>query len=404
MTAPTQAGFSTAQVHGGFTQESAGARITPIYLTNGFLFDSFEEARDRFSGDADGFFYSRYGNPTVAAVERKLAGLEGGVDALAVASGQAALSIAFLTLLSAGDHVVSASSIYEGTRGLLTDDFSRFGIDATFVADPSDPAALRAALTDRTRVVFVESIPNPRNDVPDFALMAEIAHEAGAALLVDNTLATPYLLRPIEHGADVVVHSTSKYLSGHGSSLGGVVIDAGTLPEFGQRARELAGRLGPTLSAFNAFLLAQGMETLSLRMREHSHNALAVAAWLRDRPEVASVHYCGLEGDAGYDLAQRYLPRGQGAVLLVTLHGGLEAARSVVNRVQLFSHMTHLGDVRSLIMHPASTTHTHVEPADLAARGIGPGTLRLSVGIEDIGDLTADLDQALTAPYSIHSS
>jgi O-acetylhomoserine (thiol)-lyase len=397
-------GFATEQVHAGIQPDGGhGARITPVYLSNGFLFDDFDQARERFAGESEGYYYTRYGNPTIAAVERKLAGLEHGTDALAVASGQAALTIAFLTLLQQGDHVVSARSIYEGTRGLLREDFARFGITVTFVNDPNDAAALAAAFTPATKAVFIESIPNPRNDVPDLELVARVAHERGVPVIVDNTLGTPFHVRPIDFGADVVVHSTSKFLSGHGSAIGGAIVDSGSpfLEEraatatFTQRARSLAGRFGPTLSPFNAFLLQHGIETLSLRMRQQSGNALEIARWLEGRPEVASVDYSGLASSPHHANAERYLANGYGAVFAFTLRGGLPAAQALINRVTLWSRMTHLGDVRSLILHPASTTHIHLTAAELAENGIEPGTIRLSVGIEDAADLIADLEQAL---------
>jgi O-acetylhomoserine (thiol)-lyase len=409
----TEWGFSTEQVHAGIRPDGGhGARITPVYLSNGFLFDDFEQARERFAGETEGYYYTRYGNPTIAAVERKLAGLEHGADALAVASGQAALTIAFLTLLQQGDHVVSARSIYEGTRGLLREDFARFGITATFVKDPNDADSLRDAFRPSTRAVFIESIPNPRNDVPDLELVSAIAHEHGVPVIVDNTLGTPFHVRPIEHGADLVVHSTSKFLSGHGSAIGGAIVDSGseylkdaradghtvTNETFTQKARSLAGRFGPTLSPFNAFLLQHGIETLSLRMRQQSGNALEIARWLEASPAVASVDYSGLESNAHHANAERYLRGGYGAVFAFTLKGGLPAAQALINRVTLWSRMTHLGDVRSLILHPASTTHIHLTADELAEIGIGPGTIRVSVGIEDAADLIADLEQALAAP------
>ncbi|GAA4168942.1 O-acetylhomoserine aminocarboxypropyltransferase/cysteine synthase family protein [Gryllotalpicola koreensis] len=419
--ATTEWGFATEQVHAGIRPDGGhGARITPVYLSNGFLFDDFDQARERFAGESEGYYYTRYGNPTIAAVERKLAGLEHGTDALAVASGQAALTIAFLTLLQQGDHVVSARSIYEGTRGLLREDFARFGITASFVKDPNDADALEAAFRPNTKAVFIESIPNPRNDVPDLELVARVAHEHGVPVIVDNTLGTPFHVRPIDHGADLVVHSTSKFLSGHGSAIGGAIVDsgssyltdafaeesslastarsAGALQEptgFLQRARSLAGRFGPTLSPFNAFLLQHGIETLSLRMRQQSGNALELARWLEGRPEVASVDYSGLASSPHHANAERYLRNGYGAVFAFTLRGGLPAAESLINGVTLWSRMTHLGDVRSLILHPASTTHIHLTAAELAENGIEPGTIRLSVGIEEVADLIADLEQAL---------
>ncbi|MET0304236.1 MAG: PLP-dependent transferase [Microbacteriaceae bacterium] len=422
-------GFATAQIHAGHVPDSDhGARIAPVYLSNGFVFADFDEARARFDGDDDGFTYTRMGNPTNAAVERKLAALEGGVEAVVVASGQAAVTTAVLAVLKAGDHLVSARSIYEGTRGLFRDNLARLGIEVDFVDDADDPDAWRGLVRPTTRAFFGESIPNPRNDLLDIPAVAAVAHEAGVPLIVDNTLATPYLLRPIEHGADIVVHSTSKFLSGHGSSVGGVVIDSGRFDwtanrrrfshltdadaalggdtwvgRYGSRAlaqyarTAVAARLGPTLAPFNAFLLQQGIETLSLRVERHSANARAIAEWLERHPQVESVDYSGLASNPSHALAQRLLPRGQGSVFAFTLRGGHAAARAFVDAVGLFSRMTHLGDVRSLVLHPASTSHQQQSAEELRRAGIGQGTLRLSVGIEDLPDLLDDLEQALAA-------
>lgn len=419
-------GFSTSQLHAGDVSAGAPhARALPIYASAGFTFADFDEAEHRFGPDDDGYSYSRVANPTVDAVERRLASLEGGTSAILLGSGQAAVSVALLALLEAGDHLVIAPSIYEGSRGLFTENFSRLGITTSEVGDPLDPASWEAAIRPETRAVFVESIPNPRNDLTDIRLVADVAHAHGIPLVVDNTFATPYLLRPIEHGADVVVHSASKFLAGHGTVLGGVIVDSGsfdwkarsgryrhlTTPNAGLQGRSyvehagqaafaayarhvVAMRFGPTPSPFNAFLINQGIETLSLRVQRQSENALALASWLQQRPEVASVDYSGLPDSPYRDLADRYLPRGQGAVFSFTLHGGRPAARTVIDSVELFTRMTNLGDVRSLILHPASTTHVTRSADQLAASGIGEGLLRVSVGIEDIDDLTDDLEQA----------
>jgi O-acetylhomoserine (thiol)-lyase len=391
-------------------------------------FDDFAQGRDRFYGDEDGYTYTRYGNPTIAAVERKLAALEHGAEAIAVGSGQAAVSVALLGLLSAGDHLLSARSIYEGSRGLFRDNFSRMGIEVDFVDDANDPQAWRDAVKPNTKAFFGESIPNPRNEIFDLAAIAAVSDEVGVPLVIDNTLATPYLVRPIEHGATVVVHSASKFLGGHGSALGGVIVDsgrfdwaahAGAFPHLAGPAHPLreqsftdrygavayaaytrtvvASRLGPTLSPFNAFLLQQGIETLSLRVERHSANALAVARWLEAQDAVESVDYSGLESNPYHELAQRYLPRGQGSVFSFTLKGGVDAAERFVNAVRLFTPMSHLGDVRSLVLHAASTSHANLTPDELIAAGIQPGTLRVSIGIEDEPDLLRDLEQALRA-------
>lgn len=426
-------GFTTAQVHAGADDDRYGARVAPIYLSAGFVFDDFEQARERFAGDEPGFTYSRSGNPTTAALERRLAVLESGdlapnAEAIVVGSGQAALTVALLGILRSGDHIVSSEGVYEGTRWLLRENFARLGIEVDFVRDANDPDAWRRAIRPTTRALFGEPIPNPKNDLLDLETVAAVAHDAGVPFVVDNTLATPYLLRPIEFGADIVVHSASKFLAGHGTTLGGVVVDAGRfdwsarpdayphlntpvralggesyVERYGRSAnavytrKVIASRLGPTLSPLGAFLLQQGLETLSLRVAQHSRNALAVAAWLELQPEVESVDYAGLASSPHHELARKYLPDGQGSVFSFTLRGGEPAARAFYDALQLFSRMTHLGDVRSLVLHPASTTHTLLTEQERLANGIGPGLLRLSVGIEDADDLIRDLGRALAA-------
>lgn len=423
---PHEDGFTTRQVHVGADAATARPRALPIHLTAGFLFDGFDDAAAHF-GAGDGFGYTRTGNPTVEAVEHKLASLEGGSEALLLASGQAAVSVALLGLLAAGDHIVCSTHIYEGTRGLILDNLARLGISADFVDDIADPGAWRAALRPETRVLFAESISNARNDVLDIAAVAAVGDERGIPLVVDNTLATPYLLRPLEHGAAVVVHSASKFLAGQGAVLGGVVVDSGrfdaarsgalfphlveapragvpsVFERHGGRARiaylreTVAPRLGPTPSPLNAFLIGQGLETLSLRVDRQSANALEVARWLEARPEVASVDHVGLASHHHHELGRRYLARGQGSVFTVTLHGGIPAARAFVESVRVFTHMTHIGDVRSLVLHPETTSHVHRTPDERARLGVGPGTLRLSIGIEDLDDLLGDLGHALAA-------
>ncbi|MGA0567616.1 O-acetylhomoserine aminocarboxypropyltransferase/cysteine synthase family protein [Rathayibacter sp. KR2-224] len=446
-------GFATAQVHAGADADSGfGARVAPIYLSAGFVFDDFDQARERFAGDDDGYTYSRTGNPTTAALERRLAVLEAGLaapdaQAIVVGSGQAALTVALLGILQAGDHIVSSSSIYEGTRGLLRENLGRLGIEVDFVPGPNGPGAAgagtggnnadawRRAIRPNTKALFGEPIPNPKNDLLDIEAVAGVAREFGIPFIVDNTLATPYLLRPIEYGADIVVHSASKFLAGHGTALGGVVVDAARFdwsarpdafphlnsphPALGGRsyveaygrsayaayARQVvASRFGPTLSPLNAFLLQQGLETLSLRVAQHSRNALAVAAWLQVQPEVESVDYSGLASSPHHALASKYLPEGQGSVFSFTLHGGEPAARAFYDALRLFSRMTHLGDVRSLALHPASTTHTLLSEQQRLASGIGDGLLRLSVGIEDADDLIRDLARGLEAVRALDAS
>jgi O-acetylhomoserine (thiol)-lyase len=423
-------GFTTRQVHVGADAVGATPRALPIHLTAGFLFDDFDHAAGHF-GTGDGFGYTRTGNPTIDAVERKLASLESGVQALLVASGQAAVSVALLGLLSAGDHVVASTHIYEGTRGLLLDSLARFGVETDFVDAIGDPDAWRRAIRPTTRVLFAESIANARNDLLDVRAIADVADEHGIPLVVDNTLATPYLLRPIEHGAAVVVHSASKFLAGQGSVLGGVIVDDGRFdaarsgalfPHLVQPTRtggpsvaerhgglariaylreSVAPRFGPTISPLNAFLIGQGSETLSLRVARQSATALEVARWLEARPEVESVDYVGLESHPDHGRVARYLPRGTGSVFQFTLRGGEPAARAFVDSVRVFTHMTHLGDIRSLVLHPGTTSHAQRTPDERELLGVRPGTLRVSIGIEDVPDLLQDLDGALRAPASV---
>ena len=417
--------FATRAVHASRSRDTAASRATPIYLTAGFEFDDFDHAADHFSTGA-GFGYTRTGNPTVRAVERQLAALEGGADAVLVASGQAAVATALLTVVGAGDHVVSSTHIYEGSRGLFLDNLARLDIETTFVDDISDPDAWRAAIRPNTRALFAESLANARNDVLDLRAISAIADENAIPLIVDNTLATPALLRPIEHGAAIVVHSASKFLAGHGSVLGGVIVDDGrfdadrtghnaphlVLPGRGGApsvvsrhgalariayAREsVAPRFGASPSPLNAFLIGQGAETLELRIERQSRNALEIARWLAAHEEVESVDYVGLPSHPDHETAVRYLQGGFGSIFTFTLRGGLPAARRFVEQVQVFTHMTHIGDVRSLVLHPGTTSHAQRTEEERAALGVHPGTLRLSVGIEDVADLIADLSQVLT--------
>lgn len=425
MTAET-ARFATRAVHAARTPDTAPSRATPIYLTAGFEFDDFDHAAAHF-GTGAGFGYSRTGNPTVRAVERQLASLESGADAVLVASGQAAVATALLTVAGAGDHIVSSTHVYEGTRALLLDNLARLGIETTFVDDIADPAVWRSAVRPNTRALFAESVSNARNDILDVAAVAAVADEHAIPLIVDNTLATPFLVRPIEHGAAIVVHSASKFLAGHGSVLGGVVIDDGRFdaataghnaphlvlaardggPSVAARhgglariayAREsVAPRFGASPSPLNAFLIGQGAETLGLRVERQSRNALAVAEWLAAHPEVESVDYAGLADHPHHRLAARYLSGGYGSIFTFTLRGGLPAARSFVESVDVFVHMTHIGDVRSLVLHPGTTSHARHTDDAREALGVRPGTLRLSIGIEDVDDLIGDLDRALTS-------
>jgi len=423
MAANAEPGFSTRQVHVGSSPMPASPRALPIYLTAGFTFTDLDEAAEHF-GTGSGFGYTRTGNPTVQAVEDRLASLEGGDQAVLVSSGQAAVTVALLALAGAGDHVVVSEHIYEGTRGLLLDNLARLGVETTFV-DTSDLAAWRDAITPRTKALFAETLSNARNDVLDIAAVSAIGRERGIPLVVDSTFTTPYLLRPIEHGAAVVVHSASKFLAGQGAVLGGVIVDDGRFDaaasghlfphlvqtdrlggasyaeKHGPRARgayireSVAPRFGPAPSPLNAFLIGQGIETLSLRVERQSANALAIARWLEQRPEVERVDHVGLASHPHHELGRRYLTRGTGSVFTVTLRGGLDAARHVLQSVEIITHMTHLGDVRSLVLHPQSTSHSARTVEERERAGVYPGTIRLSIGIEDVDDLLADLEQAL---------
>ncbi|MFE7133813.1 bifunctional o-acetylhomoserine/o-acetylserine sulfhydrylase [Streptomyces sp. NPDC057638] len=425
--------FETKQVHAGTTPDPAtGARAVPIYQTSSFVFRDTQHAADLFSLAEPGHIYTRIHNPTQDAFEQRVAALEGGVGAVALASGQAAETLAILTLAGAGDHIVTSSSLYGGTYNLFRHTLPRFGIEVSFVDDPDDLDAWRAAVRPSTKALFAETLGNPRGNVLDVRGVADTAHAEGLPLIVDNTVPTPYLLRPIEHGADIVVHSATKFLGGHGTTIAGVVVDGGTFdfgahPErfpgfsepdasyhglrywpdlgpgaFGVKLRvQLLRDLGPALSPHSAFLLLQGVETLSLRIERHSSNALALARWLQARDEVSAVHYPGLPESRWYEAARRYLPRGAGAVLAFELRDGVEAGRRFVDGVELFSHLANIGDVRSLIIHPASTTHSQLDPDQLAATGTAPGLVRLSVGIESLEDLTADLEAGFRAAKGV---
>lgn len=424
MPAPN-AHFATKALHDARAVDEASPRATPIHLTAGFTFESFDHAASHFDGGT-GFGYTRTGNPTVRTVERRIAALESGADALLVASGQAAVVTALLTVAGAGDHIISSRHIYEGSRGLFLDNLSRLGIETDFVDDLADPEAWRSLIRSNTRALFAESISNARNDVLDIAAIARVGDAAGIPLIVDNTLATPALLRPIEHGAAIVVHSASKFLAGHGSVLGGVIVDNGRfdvarnghlfphlvlpgrggVPAVAERhvgaariayAREsVAPRFGPTPSPLNAFLIGQGIETLALRVERQSQNALALARWLASHSAVESVDYAGLESHPDHGRALAQLAGGFGSVFTFTLRDGEPAARRVINDVEVFTHMTHIGDVRSLVLHPATTSHALLSAAERTEIGVHDGTLRVSIGIEDVDDLVSDLTQALS--------
>jgi len=418
-------GIHTLAIHAGAQPDpTTKARVTPIYQTTSYVFDDAEHAANLFGLKAFGNIYTRIMNPTQAVLEERIAALEGGTAALAVASGHAAQLIAFHTLCQPGDEIVAARKLYGGSVNQLGHAFRSFGWKVVW-ADTDEVGSFEAAISPKTKAVFIESIANPGGIVTDIEAIARIAHRAGVPLIVDNTLATPYLCRPFEHGADVIVHSLTKFIGGHGNSIGGAIVDGGTFnwsregrypmlseprPEYhGMKLHETFGNfafaiacrvlglrdLGPAISPFNAFMFLTGIETMPLRMQRHCENALAVAEWLSGHEEVTWVSYAGLPGDRYHNLAKRYTPRGAGAVLTFGLRGGHEAGIRLVQSVKLFSHLANLGDTRSLIIHPSSTTHSQLEePAKIAA-GAGPDVVRLSVGIEDIADIIADLDQAL---------
>jgi O-acetylhomoserine (thiol)-lyase len=420
-------GFSTLSIHAGAQPDpTTGARATPIYQTTSFVFNDADHAASLFGLQSFGNIYTRIGNPTNAVLEERVAALEGGTAALAVASGHAAQLVTFHALLQPGDEFIAARRLYGGSINQFNHSFKNFGWNVVW-ADTDDVSTFEKALTPKTKAIFIESIANPGGTVTDIEAIAAIARKAGVPLIVDNTLASPYLIKPIDHGADIVLHSLTKFLGGHGNSIGGIIVDAGTFdwsrdgrypvlseprPEyhgiklqetFGNFAFAIAARviglrdLGPALSPFNAFLILTGIETLGLRVQRHSDNAKAVAEWLSAHPAVAWVSYAGLPGDRYHNLARKYSPKGAGAVFTFGLKGGYDAGISLVSNVKLFSHLANVGDTRSLIIHPASTTHSQLSDAQKAQAGAGVDVVRLSVGLEDKEDLIADLDQALKA-------
>lgn len=418
-------GFDTLSIHAGQRPDPAtGARAVPIYQTTSYVFEDTDHAAHLFALQRFGNIYTRIMNPTTAAFEERIAALEGGTGAVATASGMAAQMVTMMTLLRPGDEIVSASSLYGGTHTQFDLTLRTWGINTTFI-DSTDPENYRKAITPRTRVLYGETIGNPRGDVLDIKAVADIAHEAGIPLVVDSTFTTPYLCRPIEHGADIVIHSATKFIGGHGNSIGGVLIESGKFPwdngkfahivdpspgyhgvrfyeTFGDFAFVMKARVetvrdtGPSISPFNSFLLLQGLETLSLRMDRHCQNALQVAKFLREHPAVDWVHFPGLPDDPFHPLAQKYMPRGAGAIFTFGVKGGYEAGKTVINNVKLFSHLANVGDSRSLIIHPASTTHQQLSQDDQFSGGVTPDLIRLSIGIENIEDILWDLDQALS--------
>ena len=420
-------GFATLSIHAGAKPDpTTGARATPIYQTTSFVFDDVEHAASLFGLQAFGNIYTRIGNPTCGVLEERVAALEGGTAGLAVASGHAAQVVVMHALMTPGDEFVASKKLYGGSINQFNHSFKNFGWQVVW-ADPDDIASFEKAVTPKTKAIFIESIANPGGVITDIEAVAKIARKAGVPLIVDNTLATPYLCKPFDYGANIVVHSLTKFLGGHGNSIGGMIVDGGTFnwlqnkrypmlseprPEysgmvlgetFGNFAFAIACRvlglrdLGPALSPFNAFLIVTGIETLPLRMQCHSENALAVAEWLVKRPEVVWVSYPGLAGDKYNALAKKYVPKGAGAVLTFGLKGGYDAGVKLVSNVKLFSHLANIGDTRSLIIHPASTTHKQLSDAQKVQAGAGPDVVRLSIGLEDIADIIADLEQGLKA-------
>jgi O-acetylhomoserine (thiol)-lyase len=420
-------GFDTLAIHAGAKPDpTTGARATPIYQTTSFVFDDVDHAAALFGLQTFGNIYTRIGNPTCAVLEERVAALEGGTAGLAIASGHAAQVVVMHALMTPGDELVASKKLYGGSINQFNHSYKNFGWNVVW-ADPDDIASFEKAVSPKTKCIFIESIANPGGIVIDIEAIAKIARKAGVPLVVDNTLATPYLCKPIDYGADIIVHSLTKFLGGHGNSIGGMIVDGGTFnwsrdkkypmlseprPEyqgiilhetFGNFAFAIACRvlglrdLGPALSPFNAFLIITGIETLSLRMQRHCDNALAVAEWLSKRSEVAWVSYARLPGDKYHSLAKKYVPKGGGAVLTFGLKGGYDAGVKLVSNVKLFSHLANIGDTRSLIIHPASTTHRQLSDAQKVQAGAGPDVVRLSVGIEDKDDIIADLEQGLNA-------
>jgi len=417
-------GFETLQLHGGQKPDpTTGSRAVPIHQTTSYCFRDTAHAARLFALEEPGFIYSRIMNPTTEVLENRVALLEGGIGALAFASGQAACTAGVLNIAYAGSEVVAAANLYGGTITLLDCTLRHYGVNTVFV-DPTDPENFRKAINERTRLVFLETIGNPGLDVPDFRAIADIAHAAGIPVMVDNTFATPYLCRPFEHGADLIMHSLTKYMGGHGTSIGGILVDSGkfdwtrgkfpmlTEPDpsyhglaytqaFGPAAYIAKARvnmlrdLGGCVSPFNAFLFLQGIETLSLRMERHCANALAVARWLEKHPHVTWVCYPGLPSHRSHLLARRYMPRGCASIMGFGIQGGMEAGKKFINSVKLCSHLANVGDAKTLVIHPASTTHSQLSPEQQLAAGVTPDFVRLSVGIETVEDILADLDQAL---------
>ena len=426
MSLPEKLRFDTLAVHGGQEPDpTTGSRAVPIYQTTSYVFNDADHAANLFSLKESGNIYTRIMNPTTDVLEKRIAALEGGVGALAFASGHAAISSAIFNIAEAGDEIVSSSTLYGGTYNMFSYTLPHLGIKVNLV-DPSDPENFQKAITPKTKAIYAETIGNPKIDVLDIEKVAAIAHKNGIPLIVDSTFSTPYLTRPIEHGADIVVHSATKFIGGHGSSMGGLVIDSGKFdwgngkfpllsepdPSYGglkytealgslayivRLRTQVLRDLGATLSPFNSFLFLQGLETLHLRLRRHSDNALAVANYLAGHSQVAWVSYPGLPTHPNYNLAQKYLPNGAGAILTFGIKGGLEAGKKFINSLKIFSLLANVGDAKSLVIHPASTTHSQLTSEQRASAGAPDDMVRLSVGLEDAADLIADLEQGFKA-------
>ncbi|OLT31925.1 bifunctional o-acetylhomoserine/o-acetylserine sulfhydrylase [Rhodococcus sp. CUA-806] len=421
--------FETKQIHVGQNADGVTrARALPIYQTTSYTFESTDHAAALFGLAEPGNIYTRIMNPTQDAVEQRIAALEGGVAALLLASGQAAETLAILNIAEAGDRIVSSPRLYGGTYNLFHYTLPKLGITVDFVEDPDDLEQWRAAITPETKAFYGETISNPKNDILDIPGISAVAHENGIPLIVDNTVATPYLIQPLTHGADIVVHSATKYLGGHGTAIAGVIVDGGTFdwtqgrhanfttpdpsyhgvvfaelgaPAFALKARvQLLRDIGAAVSPFNAFLISQGLETLSLRIERHVENAQKVAAFLEARSEVEAINYAGLESSPWYERGQQLAPKGQGAIIAFELKGGVDAGKRFVDALSLHSHVANIGDVRSLVIHPASTTHSQLTPEEQLASGVTPGLVRLAVGIEGVDDIIADLERGFAAAAS----
>ena len=437
MTDQSSWNFETKQIHAGQQPDpTTGSRALPIHQTTAFVFDSAEQAANRFALAELGPIYTRITNPTQDVAEQRIAALEGGVAALLLASGQAASTFAVLNIANAGDHIVSSSSIYGGTYNLFKFSLAKLGIEVTFVEDQDDPAAWQRAVRPNTKLFFAESIANPRSNVLDIQSVADVAHENGLPLIIDNTVASPYLVRPFEHGADIVLHSATKFLGGHGTTLGGVIVDGGKF-EWSKHAERFPGLntpddsyngvvytqavgdaiayiikarvqllrdFGSAIAPQSAWQLLQGIETLSLRIERHVQNAQEVAEWLDSHDDVATVYYSGLPSSPWYANANKYAPKGVGAVLSFELKGGVDAGKAFVDSLELFSHVANIGDVRSLVIHPASTTHSQLTPEQQLTAGVTPGLIRLSIGLEHIDDIKADLEAGFAAARAVVES